>query len=137
MTEKKKTTKKETKKQENGFFITRTARKAVDAAKDNLNTYGDKFVKPVLDSGKQFRDRVKTDARKAVDSAVEKGKKMVPEIPGAKMVERKFNDGLGAVTGYLNLPQKTDIEKLTAALETLSRKMDALSGDQAAKSNNA
>ena len=43
-----------------------------------------------------------------------------------------YTNGVEAVTGYLNLPTKTDIENLTVALENLSRKMDVLTEKQSA-----
>lgn len=121
----KKNAKKTAKKEEKGFFITRTARKVVEG-------YNEKVVKPVVQKGKKVSGRVRTDAGNAVNSMVEKGRKMLPEIPGAKTVEKKINSGIDTAVGFLNLPTKTDIENLTVAMENLSRKMDGLADRQSA-----
>jgi polyhydroxyalkanoate synthesis regulator phasin len=125
-------TKKTEKKEDKGFFITRTARKAVDGCRDTLNDYSNKYVRPVVDSAGKISERARTDAGKAMDRVSERAGKIITGIPGVKSVEKKIDAGLEAVTGYLNLPTKTDIENLTRALENLSSKMDILTEKQSA-----
>ncbi len=117
-------------KEEKGFIITRTARKAAETCRNTLDDYSEKYVKPVMDSGKKIKDRVKKDAGNAVNGVLDRGRKIIPEIPGMKTVEKKFNGGIEAAAGYMNLPTKSDIENLTTALENLSSKMDLLANNK-------
>ncbi|MDM8514638.1 hypothetical protein QUF76_00430 [Desulfobacterales bacterium HSG16] len=117
------------------FFVVRTVKKVADTCKDTVNRYNEKYVKKTVDSGKELSEKVKTNARKALDTAVEKGKKIVPDVKEltiVKKAEEGLNNGMDAIRGKINLPSRTDIETLTLAMENLDRKMDAVVEKRAA-----
>lgn len=124
-------------KTDSQFFIVKTVRKATETVNTMVKDYNEKYVKSVFEKGKSVREGVTKDARMAVNQFVEKGKKMLPEIPVVKTAEQKLTSTVKALEGRVrcgakvvaekvNLPSKQDIEKLTAAMETLNAKVETL-----------
>ena len=122
---------------ESQFFIVKTVQKATDTVNTLVRDYNEKYVKSVFEKGKSLGEGVKKDARMVVDQFVEKGKKMIPEIPAMKTAEQKLTSGVktlegkisssvNVITEKINLPSKKDIDKLTNAMEALNAKVETL-----------
>ncbi|OQY58751.1 MAG: hypothetical protein B6245_10205 [Desulfobacteraceae bacterium 4572_88] len=122
---------------ESQFFIVKTVQKATDTVNTLVRDYNEKYVKSVFEKGKSLGEGVKKDTRMVVDQFVEKGKKMIPEIPvlktaeqkltsGVKTLEGKISSSVNVITEKINLPSKKDIDKLTNAMEALNAKVETL-----------
>lgn len=122
-----------TQTEESRFFVIRTVKKAADACADKVKAYNEKYVSKYLDSGRDFlKDREK-DARKVYDNMIEKGKEYVEKgreykdkVPMAGKIEERISGAYRSVKEKINLPAREDIEKLTAAMDTLNARVDEL-----------
>ncbi|MDM8551129.1 hypothetical protein QUF72_13680 [Desulfobacterales bacterium HSG2] len=114
-------------KAESRFFIVRTIRKTADNCATMLKDCNEKYVSKAAEKGKDFTEGVKEDFRLLMNSAAEKGKKVMPdEIPGVKKMEEKITASFKAIAEKMDLPTRKDIENLNDAVETLSKRVDDL-----------
>ena len=100
-----KTKKEAAKKEESGFFIVRTVRKATDTVSEKVKVYNDKYVSKALDKGKKA---VKEVNDKYVAKNFEKGKETFKEY-NEKYIVKNFEKGREYIDGpYKKLTKKVD-----------------------------
>ncbi len=136
------------------FAITKTVRTISENCRNTVREYNEKYAKTFIDTGREFGENmkktgtdlksglknsagelgktVKTDARKVMDRVVETAKTSMPGIPAIKTARQKVKDGFNAVSERINLPSKSDMEKLNQAMETLGGKVKMFAGKYAA-----
>ncbi|MDI6796220.1 MAG: hypothetical protein QMD09_04710 [Desulfatibacillaceae bacterium] len=132
------------------YFVVTTFQKATDTAAAAVKEYNE-VLKKSMDSGRQWMEEmtrktrekgtgvfetsfasVSTAAKKAADDAKNIAQSLTLKITNqtqraATFVNTQVEKGISAVTNALNLPTRQDINKLTRAMNALSKKMDAMS----------
>lgn len=112
---------RETWKEYNQKYIAKNIRKS----KEYLDGPYKKITGAIDEMLAKGRDMEK-DYLKKLDTAVEKGRKIMYKIPMVETVEKKFADSLNALPGMINMPNKGEIEKLTLAMQTLNSNIETL-----------
>jgi hypothetical protein len=130
------------------FAIVGTMRTISENCRNTVRDYNEKYVKSFVDTGRELGKNlkttrkdlksglkqmgrelagsVKTDTRMVFDRAVETARTNMPEIPGLETAREKVGQGLEAVSDRINLPEKSDMDKLNQAMETLGGKLELL-----------
>ncbi len=132
---------KEEKAEKAEFFLTRQMNKVSDGIKERTRSMNEKYVQKNIERGKKFKNGIQNDARKLMDRLSERGRKTVEKYPTLgkiedraktewKKVDERTRKTLSSLTNRANLPNKNDIERLTKAMEQLSRKVDVLAEKQ-------
>ncbi len=122
----------------------------IEKGKETIKEYNEKYVTKTLDKGKEYfegpykkvaktvdevlakgRDMEK-DALKKLDEVVDNGKKIMYKIPMVETVEKKVTDSLNSLPGFINMPNKGEIEKLTMAMQALNTNIETLKKQKAA-----
>ncbi len=87
-------------------------------SKDKLNKLNTK--------GRKVYNGLRNDARTIMDDAIDMGKKNLDKIAMKKTLEDKIKDGIESIPSRLNLPSRDEIDNLTAGIDGVNRKVDAL-----------
>ena len=132
----------ESENNESAFFVLRTYEKIKDASMERIKDYNEKYLKKYMDSGKEFnekylkkyvdsgkefKDGLEKDVRKLVDNVTEKGKKIMPEFKIITDLKEKAGKQLKKTRGMVNLPARSDLDKLTDIMDSLNNRVDKLS----------
>ncbi len=118
--------------------------KTIEKGKDTFKEYNEKYLAKNIEKGKEYvegpynkladkidevlakgRD-IEKDALKKLDEFVENGRKFMYKIPMVETVEKKMTDGLNALPGMVNMPNKGEIENLTKAMKALNSNIESL-----------
>ena len=117
---------KETFKEYNEKYLTKNIEKGKEYVEGPYNKLTDK-VDDVLAKGRD----IEKDALKKLDEFVENGKKFMYKIPMVETVEKKMTDGLNSLPGMINMPDKSEIKKLTLAMKMLNSNIESLKAQKA------
>jgi len=90
---------------------------------DDLETQTRERIESLVDSGRKALDGLEQDSRLMIDDLQKTGKNVMAKIPAKKTFEKKINNGLQAVPTYLNLPSRSDIQKLSRSMNALNQKV--------------
>ena len=123
--------------------------KNLEKGKDTFKEYNEKYVVKNLEKGKEYFDGpykkvtktvddvlakgrdIEKDALKKLDEVVDNGKKFMYKIPMVETVEKKVTKSLNSLPGFVNMPNKGEIEKLTLAMQALNTNIEALKNQKA------
>ncbi|MBC2714283.1 MAG: hypothetical protein HF978_03145 [Desulfobacteraceae bacterium] len=124
--------------------------KNIEKGKETIKEYNEKFVVKNLEKGKEYFDGpykkvsetiddvlekgrdLEKDALKKLDEVVDNGKKFMYKIPMVETVEKKVSESLNSLPGIVNMPNKSEIEKLTLAMQALNTNIEILKKQKAA-----
>jgi hypothetical protein len=131
---------KETIKEYNEKYVA----KNIEKGKETFKEYNEKYVVKNLEKGKEYFDGpykkvtktvdevlakgrdMEKDALKKLDEVVDNGRKIMYKIPMVETVEKKVTDSLNSLPGFINMPNKGEIEKLTMAMQALNTNIETL-----------
>jgi len=105
--------------------------KTLDRGKEYFDGPYKKVTKTVDEVLAKGRDMEK-DALKKLDEVVDNGKKIMYKIPMVETVEKKVTASLNSLPGFINMPNKGEIEKLTIAMQALNTNIETLKNQKAA-----
>jgi polyhydroxyalkanoate synthesis regulator phasin len=103
------------------------------------------LVRKVRDESTEILGKAESELKTIGDSLIAKGKitqadgKRIFEDLAGKVktrreeLEKRFDEGAKKIASYLNLPQKTEVERLSERVDTLSRKVKTLKEQLAKK----
>ncbi len=118
--------------------------KNIEKGKETFKEYNEKYVVKNLEKGKEYFDGpykkatktvddvlakgrdLEKDALKKLDEVVVNGKKFMYKIPMVETVEKKVTEGLNSLPGFVNMPNKGEIEKLTMAMQALNTNIETM-----------
>ncbi len=120
------TTAKNEQSEKTDFFVVRTIKEAKETYAARLKEYNEKYACKARETGKEFIDGIEKDARKVLNNMIENGKKYKDRLPMVGSMEKKFNNGWSSVREQIDLPSKTDIERLTIAMNALNDRVNDL-----------
>lgn len=118
--------------------------KTLEKGRERVKEYNEKYVNKAIEKGKEYVNSpykkisgtmdellskgrsYEKDAWKKIDGYVENGRKFMYKLPMVETLEKRVTSGLSAVPSRINLPGKTDIEKLTLAMESLNANIELL-----------
>jgi hypothetical protein len=136
---------KETLKEYNEKYVA----KNIEKGKETLKEYNEKYVVKNIEKGKEYIDGpykkvtkkvddvlakgrdMEKDALKKLDEVVVNGKKFMYKFPMVETVEKKVSEGLNSLPGFINMPNKGEIEKLTMAMQALNTNIETLKNQKA------
>ena len=123
--------------------------KTIEKGKETFKEYNEKYLVKNIEKGKEYvegpynkltdkvddvlakgRD-IEKDALKKLDEFVENGKKFMYKIPMVEAIEKKMTEGLNSLPGMINMPDKSEIKKLTLAMKTLNSNIESLKAQKA------
>jgi hypothetical protein len=131
---------KETLKEYNEKYL----EKNIEKGKETFKEYNEKYVVKNIEKGKEYLDGpykkisktvddvlakgrdIEKDALKKLDGVVDNGKKFMYKIPMVETVEKKVSESLNSLPGFINMPNKGEIEKLTMAMQALNTNIETL-----------
>ena len=99
------------------------ARKRFDTTKADVRK---RFDKINLETKKIYTG-VGNDAKLIVEDFIDFGKKNLNKLPIKKSVESKFSAGINSIHSKLNLHSKEEIDNLVNGLDSVNKKVDAMS----------
>ena len=123
--------------------------KTIEKGKETFKEYNEKYLKENIEKGKEYFEKpynnltdkvdevlakgrdIEKDTLKKLDEFVENGRKFMYKIPMVETVEKKMTDGLNSLPGMINMPDKSEIKKLTLAMKTLNSNIESLKAQKA------
>ncbi len=81
---------------------------------------------------KCFLEGVEKDVRLVVADVIDGGKKALDQVPGKQRIEKEISSRMKTMPAKFNLPSKKDIDSLVSRVKQLNAKVDALTEDQIA-----
>lgn len=94
----------------------------------NLKQTGNDLKQGLKKTGREFGESAKKDARTLADRVARTAKESVPGVSTIEAAGKKIKDGVQAVAGRVNLPTRSDMDRLNQAMETLGGKVEMLTG---------
>ncbi|MFZ2631703.1 MAG: hypothetical protein WA081_08760 [Desulfosalsimonadaceae bacterium] len=118
--------------------------KNIEKGREALKEYNEKYVVKNIEKGKEYIEKpykkitgkvdevlakgrdLEKDAFKKLDGVIVNGKKFMYKLPLVETVEKKVTNSLNSLPGYINMPNKGEIQKLTQAMQSLNKNIEAL-----------
>ena len=118
--------------------------KNIEKGREVLKEYNEKYVVKNIEKGKEYIEKpykkitdkvdevlakgrdLEKDAFKKLDGVIVNGKKFMYKLPLVETVEKKVTKSLNSLPGYINMPSKGEIQKLTQAMHSLNKNIEAL-----------
>lgn len=97
--------------------------KKVDGTKRDVRR---KIKKINLETKKVYKG-IENDAKLIVEDFMALGKKKLDKLPMKKAIQKNISAGIDAIPSKLNLPSKEEIENLVINIDSVNKKVDALS----------
>jgi hypothetical protein len=123
--------------------------KNIEKGKETIKEYNEKYVAKNIEKGKEYFDGpykkvtkkvddvlakgrdMEKDALKKLDEVVVNGKKVMYKFPMVETIEKKVSESLNSLPGFINMPNKGEIEKLTMAMQALNTNIETLKNQKA------
>lgn len=93
---------------------------------DKLKNYKQTIIQPTKETFEEIRTGLKHDYELLKEEFSKKTDKFVPKTTFIKDAKEKLSEKLCAIKEKINLPTKTDVEKLKSSMEALSQKVELL-----------
>jgi polyhydroxyalkanoate synthesis regulator phasin len=118
-------------KTDSRFFMVNRIQQETRNLKKKIAKMKKKYAGDTLAAFRQLVKAVKTDSSEALDDLMIFGRKSLTHNALVVSMENKIDKGIDAVTNIINLPRKSDIEKLAHTMETLRGRVDKMNAKHA------
>ena len=100
--------------------------KSIDKGKKTLKKYNKKYIEKNIEKSKEYLEKPYKELTEKLDGVVADGKKFMRKLPLVKTVEKKVTSSLNSLPGFINMPSKGEIDKLSRAIKSLNKNIETL-----------